>query len=244
MRPLTADELLQVWESGLKRPLLEKSLHLLGIACSPTSLNTMAQLSIGERDARLLQVREWLFGSRLYNTAHCPECATLVEWETDLNALQLPPLLPDVASKIFSIEMDGFHLRFRLLNSNDLLKATSEKVTEPRKMLAQCILDMQHEEQQCDATSLPDSIWEALQQRISEADPQADIQMMVHCPDCSNAWQIPFDIMSYLWIEIDNWAKHMLQEVFVLAKAFSWSETAILNMSAQRRQLYLEMLRS
>jgi hypothetical protein len=244
LKPLTATELLQVWETGLNRPLLEKSLRLLDIACSRPGLDAVSTLSIGERDARLLQLREWMFGPRLFNTAHCPKCTAAVEWETDLNALYLQPLLPEQASKEFSLDIDGFLLHFRLLNSNDLLKAASGTASEPREMLAPCILHVQHEQQPCQVDALPEPIWEALQQRMAEEDPQADIQMLVHCPVCAYGWQMPFDIMSYLWTEIDNWAKHMLQEVFILARAFGWAERDILNMSAQRRQLYLEMLKS
>jgi hypothetical protein len=68
--------------------------------------------------------------------------------------------------------------------------------------------------------------------------------MLLTCPNCCNQWEGQFDIASYLWTEINTWARHMLQEVYLLARAFGWSEYAILTMSPQRRQLYLEMIRA
>jgi hypothetical protein len=246
MRPLTAVELLQVWETGLDQSLLEKSLRLLSVACSVPDLNEMARLSVGERDARLLQLREWLFGSRLLNLAHCPKCAQAVEWENNLKDLQLQSPLPQARLNVFNLEIDGFKLRFRLLTSLDLLQAAtgSAYLANPKKLLSACILDVQQGQQGYKAEDLPDTVLEALNQRMEEEDPQADIQMRVICPDCAHHWAMPFDILSYLWAEIDNWARHTLQEVYVLARAFSWSEQDILNMGVHRRQLYLEMLRS
>lgn len=226
--------------------MIEKSLRLLSVACG-TNLSAMADLSIGERDTRLLQLREWMFGSRLQNTAYCPKCSTPVEWETDLKTiLHLQNLPPEGPSKEYNLQVDGFTLRFRLLNSNDLLRAASDHAYQanPKKLLSECILEVQHEQQNYGVEALPDTVLEALNKRIDEEDPQADIQMIVNCPACSYNWEAPFDIMSYLWIEVDNWSKHILQEVYVLARAFGWSEHNILSMSTQRRQLYLEMLRS
>ena len=73
MRALKAMELLTVWERGLNQTLLERVLALLIAACPKIDSETIAGLSIGERDARLLQLREWMFGSHLVNTAQCPQ---------------------------------------------------------------------------------------------------------------------------------------------------------------------------
>jgi hypothetical protein len=115
--------------------------------------------------------------------------------------------------------------------------------SQPRKLFIDCILEVQKDNQHCNAIDLPDIILDKLDQRMAEEDPQADISMMLTCPKCSHAWEMPFDIISYLWIEIDNWAKHILHEVAMLASAFGWSESDILNMSPRRRMLYLQMIK-
>jgi len=114
---------------------------------------------------------------------------------------------------------------------------------DPEKLLRDCIVEVQKGGARCEVADLPEEILELLDQRMAEEDPQADISMLLSCPKCSYQWEMPFDICSYLWIEIDNWAKRALREVAMLAAAFGWSESDILNMSPRRRRLYLEMIR-
>jgi hypothetical protein len=236
MRPLTAIELMDLWETGLQQSLVERSLRLLSTACGAGSPEKMAALSIGERDARLLLLREWMFGAQLLNTARCPRCAEQVEWETSVHALKLQPCLQGDTPKTGSLELDGFHIHYRLPDTADLLQAYAGG-NGPAQVLHNCILDMQPV-----ATELPASVEQALMQRMSEEDPQADIRMLLSCPACSHQWEALFDIAAYLWAEVQQWAVRMLQEVSLLAKAYGWSERDILSMSAQRRQFYLEMI--
>ena len=70
----------------------------------------------------------------------------------------------------------------------------------------------------------------------------ADLRIGLHCPVCSHDWVVVFDIASFLWKEIDDWAGRMLRDVSDLAAAYGWSEAEILDISPVRRQLYLGML--
>ena len=51
-----------------------------------------------------------------------------------------------------------------------------------------------------------------------------------------------FDVVSFLWAELEAWAVRTLQEVHTIAGFYGWSEEAILNLSSVRRQAYLRML--
>jgi hypothetical protein len=51
-----------------------------------------------------------------------------------------------------------------------------------------------------------------------------------------------FDIVPYLWTEINAWAMRLLREIHSLATAYGWREADILAMSAVRRHWYLEMI--
>jgi hypothetical protein len=246
MHPPTTAELLDVWEAGVQQSLPEKSLHLLRVAWSVADLSRVAAMSIGERDAGLLLLREWLFGPRLVNKAACPACAEVVEWEATTHGLRLQP--PTIAEppRVFDLMKEDFTVRFRLPNSYDLRRNAAELAdqTTPRRLLLGCILSAQRHEQPCAVEELPPAVLDALSERMAQEDPQADIQMLVSCPSCGQQWQTPFDIASYLWLEIDSWARHLLQEVYVLARTFGWAEHDILHMSPQRRQLYLDLIRT
>lgn len=246
MRPLNATELLRVWENNFNRSPIEQSLYLLATACSVKDVNEMAQLSIGERDSRLLQLHEWMFGSRFSNTTKCPKCSTLVEWENDIKDLRVSSPIKEIPADMNTFETDGFNIRFRLPNSYDMLLAASDNSYQqhPEQLIYNCILEAKHGEDLCEPQDIPVHIVDALDHFMAENDPQADVGLVVNCPACEHQWTAWFDIGTYLLAEINSWAIHMLQDVYLLAKNFGWSERDILEMSAQRRQLYLEMARS
>ena len=91
------------------------------------------------------------------------------------------------------------------------------------------------------ADRLPDDVARQVVERISAIDPQADTRVNLTCPECRNGWSEMFDIVSFFWAEIDAWARRILQDVNVLARAYGWRERDILALSPVRRQLYLAM---
>ncbi|MEO6672187.1 MAG: hypothetical protein ABIN93_02045 [Ginsengibacter sp.] len=246
MRSLTEKELLNVWEDCIDLSLTETSLHLIGAASSISDLSGIAALSIGQRDVRLLQLREWMFGSRLKNMAVCPHCSESIEWENNVNDLRLQPILAD-AGKVFNAEIDGFKISYRLPTSRDIFNLDHDAYDNGNSvnaLLSQCILEIKENSVTHAAKDLPQNIIAQLNEHMSHEDPQADITILLTCPSCAGQWQAGFDIMSYLWSEINSWARHILQEVYILAKFFGWSENDILKISPKRRQLYLQMVQS
>jgi len=245
MRPLSAAELLQVWDNGTSMSLLEKTLLLLGKACGVEDWKQLGRLSIGNRDVRLLQLREWMFGTRLKNMAKCLACNEIVEWESNTAALRLQPVKEDLSVETFSLSQGKFHIQFRLPDSYDILKFNAEESqTAPiSQLLTECIIGITGaDNEKCTPDVLPLIAWQILEECMSKQDPQADISMQIVCPYCGHNWNAVFDIMSFLWTEINNWAKHIMQEVALLGRACSWSEKDILAMTPQRRRLYIEMI--
>lgn len=246
MKPLATDELLELWDTTSGKSMLEKSLRLLSKVYSTDNIDQVARLSIGERDARLLEVRECLFGKTLRNKAYCQKCSETIEWESDSSTLHLQDFRENLCRKKLELVQDDYYIKFRLLNSADLSNLTSiDYLTEDsyKKAISKCILSATKDNQEYDIKNLPESVWEALNDRMSEEDPQADIRMQFVCPNCNHSWEMNFDIGSYLWSEINVWAKKILEEVYLLAGFFRWSEKDILNMSSNRRRLYIDMIR-
>lgn len=247
MRPPTALELLTVWENSIDQTLLQKTLNLLSIACPEIDIDSVAELSIGERDARLLLLREWLFGPQLINMADCPECSMRIEWDTVIKDIRLQPIQQQNTEKEFSLEVDEFSIRFRLPNSFDISTVFAngaEQPSTPAKLLTLCLLETQCNGEVCEVHELPDRVLQALNHRMEEVDPQADIRMNLSCPHCSHQWEVQFDIESYFWTEINRWAERILQDVHILARNYGWAEHDILNLSPVRRQAYLSMVNS
>lgn len=76
------------------------------------------------------------------------------------------------------------------------------------------------------------------------ADRLLDVELCLSCPDCGRAWVESFDIVSYLWSELDGWCRRTLLEVHDLAAAYGWTEPQVLALSAWRRRCYLGLVRS
>ncbi len=243
MKPLSATELLDVWEKGLNHPILHRVLILLTAASPEMDTDAVAELTIGERDTRLFQLREWMFGSRLINTATCPHCAEPIEWENEITDLYVAP--SELATtKELSLQTGKYNLHFRLPNSNDIaaILDNSKDVSKAEDLLKRCIVSAERAGKTYNKNRLPKRALECLSQHIETLDPQADIRINLTCPACSHQWQILFDIANFLWNEINSWAERTLSSIHKLAGAYGWSEQQILKLSPVRRQLYLGMV--
>lgn len=240
---ISAERLLQVWERGQQQAPVEKALMLLAAAHPDTTREELALLSIGRRDADLLTLREQLFGSQLSSLTDCPACGERLELNFNVADIRAG----SSSDAPLSLCESGYELELRLPNSLDLLRlADCSTIAEMRaRLLAQCVMSVTHEGEVEPAARLgemPAEIVELAIARMGAADPQADVEVDLNCPECRHGWQTCFDIVSYLWTELHAWAGQMLREVHLLASSYGWRESDILQMSALRRRTYLEIL--
>ncbi|MEW6732886.1 MAG: phage baseplate protein [Acidobacteriota bacterium] len=242
MRSLSSVELLNVWEIGLTQQPIQRALTLLAAACLEASAETLASLSIGERDARLLTLREWIFGARMVSLAVCSHCNE--QLELNFNTRDLRVAAETRSNVELSLDIDGYELYFRLPNSLDLVAVTGHKdiAIMEQLLLKRCILTARHNGEQITTDQLPAEVATYIVERMAQADPQADIKLALSCPSCTHQWQAIFDIESFFWNEINAWAQRILKEVHTLASAYGWRELDILNMSPWRRQVYLNLV--
>jgi hypothetical protein len=244
MRPLSASELLNVWEQGWGQNPAQQALALLAAASPEISLEQLAKLSIGQRNACLLQLRAWTFGPKLPSLATCPNCNERLELNFNVSDI-LVTAESDPAEAI-SISISEHEVRFRLPQSRDLIEIANQKDPQVKcsLLLERCLLEARYKGKKRNANQLPTSVVEAIVQRMAEVDPQANMEITLSCSACSHKGQAMFDIVSYFWSEINAWAHRTLREVHLLASTYGWREADILAMSSARRQLYLEMARS
>jgi len=243
MRPLSAAQLLDAWERGLSEPVWRRVFPTLSVAYPDCSFDALAALSIGERDRRLLTLRQLTFGSQLASVANCSRCGETLEWNVEVTELVMQSAQEPAAS--LSVDVDNYHVRFRLPNTLDLAgivhSGFADAVSARQRLLENCILGAEQKGEDVSASALPDSVTTAIVARMAEADPQADLQVDLACPACGEEWRAQFDIESFFWSELCSWAQRILSEVNRLARAYGWSETEILNLSPWRRQFYLSL---
>ena len=240
MRVLTASTLLGVWERGVGESSVAQALSLLAAAAPDRAIGDLMRLPIGRRDALLLQLRERLFGSRVQTVIRCPKCHDDLDLAFDVRQIRVP--IDTNARAEFSCSVDEYQVTFRLPTSEDLLMVLYKPEPDAAKqlLLERCLLRVIHRGEV--ATELPSSFIERVIEQMALADPQGDVQLAVTCGVCGHQWQALFDIVSFVWREIGAWVKRLLREVHLLASAYGWAEADILELSAWRRQYYLDMV--
>lgn len=116
------------------------------------------------------------------------------------------------------------------------------RAVDPRgALLARCLVSAVHDGVAVAAGDLPGPVQRRIADAVEAADPGADLALNVACPECGAATRAELDIASYLWTELDAWARDVLLDVHLLATAYGWSEPEILALSPLRRRYYLEL---
>jgi hypothetical protein len=241
LRPVTAAELLTIWDAGQGLTPARRAVLLLATA-SDQPFDAPAALSVGQRDAALLTLREWCFGSRLESVAVCPACNEHLELA--FNAGDIRVAAPPEPPAPLEVTASGWQVRFRLPTAADLVAlAEGAGPASGATLFQRCVLAVTHNDAACTLDAAPAALLPAVAEAMAAADPQADVRLALHCPSCGHSWLAPFDILTFFWAEIEAWALRTLRDVHTLAQAYGWSEAAILALSPLRRLRYLELVR-
>ncbi len=247
---LTDNEVLNLRESGLHRSTVEQALMILSVAYPDMTWQQLAALSIGERDARLLAIRESTFGSMLDVFTICPSCQQELELSLTTTNLRFPVAdgMQDAGHR-FSTEIGELTVQYRLADSTDLeaVAACKDIDAARRLLLDRCVLEIQDSAgEQKQAIAQREKAYTpvfvtALAAQMTERDPQAEVLLNLQCAEFKHEWQPLFDIATFFWTELEAHAKRLLNEIYILARTYHWREQDILALSPLRRRWYLEM---
>ncbi|GAC1347442.1 MAG: hypothetical protein NVSMB27_12850 [Ktedonobacteraceae bacterium] len=250
MHSLSTQEILRIWEIGSGQHPVDRALTMLAGAFPEIPQDDLVSLSVGQRDARLLDIRKRNFGTHLASFTECVKCQERLEFDLEVDDIQVAPR-PESVNQEYRVACDRYELHFRLPTSLDLAAiAGCPDVTTARKLLVRrCVLKVNRDGAEVsteglseEVPSLPETVVTALGAQMATSDPMAEIEIDVTCPACGHHWSVIFDIVLFLWAEICVQAKRLLREVHTLAWAYGWHEADILSLSAARRQYYLEMV--
>ena len=244
MGGLTAAELLDIWERALGRPLAERALMLLVAASPGRTVDELARLSVGRRDARLLRLREQLFGPELILVARCPGCGEQVESAFQIDDVRVGD--DQEPSALHAVDVNGYHATFRVPTTEDLLALTDsgDAATARAMLLTRCVADVRDVSgRSVGADRLPDDVVAGVEAEMAAVDPQADVTLLLACPTCAHTWTAALGIAGFLWKELHAWALRTLRDVDCLARSYGWREADVLALSPMRRQMYIELSR-
>lgn len=226
MTTISSATLLTVWENGAEQSPVRRALLLLAPFFGDQELTA---LPIGTRNAMLLMVRERLFGTRMDCVVHCPQCAIRLEFTlatTDVRALA--PI-----TTVHELEVAGEQVTFRLPTSGDLL-ALAPGTAQSHQLIERCMMNA--------PATLSTETLAAVAAAMVQADPLLDLQIALRCSECDHTWMAPFDVLAFVWREVDSWAQRLLHDVHTLAKVYGWCEHDILALSPRRRAWYLRLV--
>ncbi|GHA89773.1 MULTISPECIES: hypothetical protein [Streptomyces] len=236
------DELLAAWETGLPLGAAERSLLLHRAARPGAGTDELLSVPVGEREADLFALRRSLFGERMQVRIECGACGEAMEFDLDAGALSTRP-----ADRLLRVTDDDWVVDFRLPTVADLAAAgaAASSAGARRQLVNGCTVRALRGGEPVPAerldTLLPERVERLIAEKAAEADPTAEVTLNVACPECGGATRAELDITSYLWTELDNWARDVLLDVHLLATAYGWSEPHILALSPLRRRYYLEL---
>ncbi len=244
MTPTGPGELLATWEAGLAQREPERSLLLHRAARPGTGPDELLSVPVGEREADLFALRRALFGEQMQVRVECTACGEAMEFDLDATKLGARARTPDGPLRV----ADGaWVVRFRLPTGADLAVAGAapDPAEARRRLMARCAVSAARGGEDVPPDQLADLLPESVQRRLAEtaaeADPAADTTLHISCPECGGTTPAELDIASYLWTELDTWARDVLLDVHLLASAYGWSEPEILALTPLRRRYYLEL---
>jgi hypothetical protein len=242
MASLAPADIVAIWETGGRRPDWSKALIALGPLFPDVSPSDLAALSVGERNAHLLALREGTIGPVMHALVKCAACGEPLEFDQRIDEW-LDGYSPPAAYEAEFIA-DGYAVRYRLLTSEDLAHAAAhrDEARARQALIQRAVIEATHEGVPVAVSELPAETLDLLARDMAERDLLANLAIPLACAACGHVWEASLEIVSFLWAELDRKAKAILEDVVTIAHAYGWSETAILEMSPARRQYYLEAI--
>ncbi len=241
MAPSTA-KLLDIWDAGSTLDHTGRALLLLQLAHADHGKDRLMELTIGERDEMLLDVREHLFGSLIDAVDSCGACGAQVQVAFEIGRVREHSAT--TRSHSLTVLEDDYEVEARLPTSADLLAIRRCETIEDGRalLLARCVSRARYQDGDFDPRDLPESVQREIARAMGEADPLANIELVLACAACCHEWRRQFDVVDYLWTEIERFGSKTLRDVHLLARHYGWSEETIVGLSPFRRRWYLEMV--
>ncbi len=238
---MTERQFLDLWERCLDASPLARASALAGAAVTVGEAADVDALTLGERERLLLRLRARLFGPGMAGLASCPACTEPHDITFDVQ--DLLERFPPAAAGPVTVASDGWHVTARSPTARDLesvqdAAGTGDSATQ---LLRLCVLEARHEDRPVASDALPREVRDALGAALSAADPFADLTLELRCGACGHAWMTPLDAATWLWSELQAWARRLLLDVHGLASAYGWTEEQVLQLSPWRRAAYLSL---
>lgn len=204
--------------AGRPHARLDRLLRSLPPADAQSAARLAAD-SLGKRNQRLLALNAALGLPAPEAVAGCPSCGTQAEFSLPAEALLALP-----APNVTVVEANGH--QFRLPTMADVLS------TSPLPLAQRC---------HADGMPVSPALAAAAAQALDAADPAADVVIDLDCSQCGAGFRAAVDIAALVADGIDRLVQGLYREIDAIARAYGWSEAAILALPAERRRRYVAL---
>lgn len=203
--------------------------------------------TLGRCETKLASIYGALFGSVVEATVRCCACEETLEFETTIGALfGASDAIGDIASEsgVMRIAHEGYDVTCRPLQLRDLLAMPTAPARARTHLIGCAVVEARREGQVILTEVLPPSLCAAIGDAIRLRDPHGETTIAIVCAACGSPNDLPFDMSTFLWEALERHVSRIFADVHTLARAYAWSEDAILALPDARRRRYLTLLAS
>ncbi|MCY7399439.1 MAG: hypothetical protein LH477_00495 [Nocardioides sp.] len=223
---------------------------LLARCLAPAVRHVVPRLTVGDREALLLQLRGLTLGDGLECLVSCPraECGVVMQVHLDVHDVLLPAYAEPRPEHVVSVQHNDVAVvvRLRLPCASDLERLGDVAGTDAEEaaatLLHACVLEVRVDGKPAQLDLLDEEVVAGVERQLAELDPQAEIELELECSECALRFEVLFDAGTFLLQEVDEQAEQLLADVHTLALHYHWGEREILSMSRDRRARYLDLV--
>ena len=232
-----AADLVRLWPAAPGRPATARVRELL-VALHGAEVQR-DPLSVHHQ--RLLALHRAVVGRAIEAVVGCARCGTDNEFTVPIAQIcAVAAPAPDAAARL---AVAGGEARFRLPTVADLDAVAGTSYGEGlRALAARTRLDADPPDL-TDPTDadLTDADLARLAQAWEELDPAGSVQVHLSCAGCGADLAADVAVAEFVARDLDRTVDGLLRDVDVIARAYGWSEDAILGLPAERRRRYVHL---
>src|SRR5712691_11694415 len=175
--PLSAHDQIEFLDWDARRVPPARRVTSVLAKCSNLAEPEAASLTVGEREALLLQLRRATFGERMACLLECPRPECREKMDLSITVADLLARQEGEVSGIHEASFDGYLVRFRLPNGADQEAVAALAQTDDSQavqaLLRRCVLEVARDGESPDA--IPPAIVDRISDAMAALDPQAEI---------------------------------------------------------------------
>jgi hypothetical protein len=235
-----ARTLLAAWEAAAPLPYPARAAEL--VTHCGGSVESVLDLPLGACAALAVTAYIHAFGPQADCSCACAACGEEMDVLVDLRELaDTTAGAGSTAEQTVAVGEGAHSLIVRTLTTRDLLDAA--RSSDPGLSLRQCCLrdDSGRRLSTAELRALGADDLAAVDAAADRLAGMASVLLRMRCPGCGADTTASVDVGRLLWERVAATAPQLLAEVAALARAFGWSEDAVLALGTTRRRAYLQL---